>query len=677
MSAMPRSILDERPQPATLALAHEHAQYRSDIDGLRAIAILSVLVFHAEPSLLTGGFVGVDVFFVISGFLISGIILRALARGRFSILDFYSRRVKRIFPALIAMLLGVWMFGWLLLLPSEYEQLGKHIATGGGFILNISLFQDTREYFGAINSPLVHLWSLGVEEQFYLLWPVLLLLTAKLGRGQFFVVALLGIASFVANVALVSSHPLAAFYLPVCRLWELALGGTLAHVHLRGAEGLLPSSLSHRAWPRPSRHFLGWLGLLLIIVSCAYLNPHMAFPGWWALGPCGGAALIIAAGPQSWVNRYLLGHPVMVFIGLISYPLYLWHWPLLSFAHTADWREFTWPVKILAIATSIALAYLTYRYLERPIRSSPRSRPLAVGLCAVMCACVTVGCLVLSGWAPARPLPDSVSRVVQASDEGYPYPDEEGFLRVGQGTHEVLFIGDSTMGQYHGSVAKFLAEHPELSRVGVFAWKAGCAPDVGMSLVDPPACQALIDQALEYAKRPSVDTVVIGFCWYAYFMGILEDDHVGEPAPLVPDTGRVLDNIEHMVAGLVQSGKRVEIILQTPLDPGFDPRQMIRRSVSPPGFQITPAYADRATITRTFEPFVSRLRDIALRTGASTIDPMESLCDAHICSSVNAAGEPIYRDSFHLRKDYVRDHVHYLDAVFTNPALVSKVDGPT
>ena len=604
MSVMPQLISRNSVHAAATQVV-AHADYRADVDGLRAVAILSVLVFHAWPELLPGGFVGVDVFFVISGFLISGIILRGLARGAFSIIDFYSRRVKRIFPALIVVLSGVWLLGWLLLLPNEYELLGKHIATGAGFILNLSLFTDTRAYFGAIHSPLVHLWSLGVEEQFYLIWPVLLLVTARMGRGQFVAIVVLGLASFVANVILASTHPLAAFYLPVCRLWELALGSALAYVHQYAGAG--QALLATPPWLRRavSPEARATLGLLLVLASFGMLDSGMAFPGWWALAPCGGAALVISAGRESWVNRHLLSHPVMVFIGLISYPLYLWHWPLLSFAHTADWRSFTLGVKITAIALSFVLASLTYWYVERPIRVSRRTRPLAAGLVTVMCACVVAGYLVLSGVMPARPLPENVSRVVQAADEAYPYPDEEGFLTVGQGTRAVLFIGDSTIAQYHPRAMRVLAEHPELSREAVFAWMAGCAPDMEMSLVDPPRCQALIDKAIEYAKRPDVDTVVIGFCWYAYFLGILDDDHVGEPGPLVPATARVLDDLQRTVAGLVDAGKSVHIVLQTPLDPGFDPRRMISRGFSPPGFRITPAMPDRVTVTHTFEPFVA------------------------------------------------------------------------
>src|SRR4249920_830787 len=239
-------------------------------------------------------------------------------------------------------------------------------------MFNLTLFMDTKAYFGAITSPLIHLWSLGVEEQFYLFWPLFLLATWKLRKKQFGVMVTVAVVSFILNVAAVSTHPLAAFYLPWNRLWELALGGVLAYSqlnkigHLDGSDSGLSARKSRLAMLfSPSAR--GFLGILLILASCAFINERRAFPGWWALGPCLGAFLLISAGPRSWINRHLLSQRVMVFIGLISYPLYLWHWLLLSFAHTANWRGFTPVMKIAAVAASFILATLTYKCVERPI----------------------------------------------------------------------------------------------------------------------------------------------------------------------------------------------------------------------------------------------------------------------------------------------------------------------
>jgi peptidoglycan/LPS O-acetylase OafA/YrhL len=649
-----------------------HLEYRPDVDGLRAVAVLAVIIFHAAPSLLPGGFVGVDIFFVISGFLISGIILRSLAREKFSLMEFYSRRIKRIFPALIVMLAGVWMLGRTVLLADEFRRLGKHVAAGAGFIFNLTLYTDTKAYFGAITSPLIHLWSLGVEEQFYLVWPLFLLGTWRLGKGQLGAILSAAILSFTLNVAAVSSHPLAAFYLPWNRLWELALGGALAHVQLRKSIQFADLQAKLRArWPSLIKffgsHARGVMGLVLLLASFAVINEKLAFPGWWAIGPCLGAFLLISAGPLGWVNRYLLSQRAMVSIGLISYPLYLWHWPLLSLVHTAAWREFTPIIKAGAVAIAFVLATATYIFIERPIRGSQQTIRLAAPLFAVMAVCLAVGYLTFNREIPARTAPPEIGPFVRAATERDPYPDKEGYLTLGTGPQRVLFLGDSTIAQYHSRIAKVLEQHPSNTHSAVFAWRAGCAPDPELALIHRTACRELLQSAVEYAKDPQVDTVVVGFCWYAYFIGILDQDHVGETGPLVSGTDRALDALKRMISGFVQQGKRVYLVLQLPLDPSFPPRQMIRRTLLGPGFQVDARPAVRATMAQNIDPFVSRLVQIAQATGANTIDPMDSLCTAETCSPLTPGGEPMYRDSWHLRQSYIQEHVKYLDATVLDP----------
>lgn len=646
--------------------AATHLEYRPDVDGMRAIAVLAVIVFHAAPKLLPGGFVGVDVFFVISGFLISGIILRALSRKSFSLLGFYGRRIKRIFPALIVILIAIWALGRSMLLSYEFLTLGKHIASGAGFIFNLTLYWDTNVYFGAITSPLIHLWSLGVEEQFYLFWPLFLLMTWKLGKLQLGAIIAAAAISFVLNVSAIFSHPLASFYLPWNRLWELALGAMLAHTQLRKDSRLdsIPRGLTAR-WPLLERlfhpHVRGFIGLVLILASCWIINEDRAFPGWWALGPCVGAFLLISAGPQSWVNRHILSQRTMVFVGLISYPLYLWHWPLLSLVHTADWRDFTPVFEIGVVALSFVLATLTYKYVERPIRSSQKTMPLARALFAVMVVCLAVGYLTFKEKIPPRWVPANIEQFMATAAEGFPYPDQDGYVTVGKGPRRVLLIGDSTLAQYYSRFNKLLADHPENTHQAVFAWKPGCAPDSELALIFQKECGELVQSAIEYARDPQVDTVVIGFCWYAYFVRILDTDHVGENGPLVPGTDRALENVRRMVTEFVKEGKRVYLLLQLPVDPGFAPMQMVERTVLSPGFRINARPAARAVLERTFDPFVSKLLGIAHDTGANVIDPMNYVCDSTRCSPLTPTGEPMYHDTWHLRAGYIRDHIQYMD----------------
>jgi peptidoglycan/LPS O-acetylase OafA/YrhL len=371
--------------------------YRPDIDGLRAIAVLSVLGYHAFPHAVPGGFTGVDIFFVVSGYLICGLIYAELRRAPFSFRGFYARRFRRIFPALGLVLGACLIYGWFALAPDEYRELGKQVAAGAGCSANMLFWYEAGYFDGrAAVKPLLHLWSLGVEEQFYLLWPVVIVLTW--GRRGWLICAagLTILASFVANVVLTHTQPSAAFYLPVTRFWELLLGGLLAYL-------LTDSSVSdvHGAGdariPNSRVAFivtaLGALGLLLIAVSLVMINRARPFPGWWAMVPVVGTALVIST-PTAWLNRKVLATPIMVGIGLISYPLYLWHWVLLTFGRIANYGDDLpklWRIDMLAC--SFLLAWATYRLVEKPIRFSPNRQLLPRAVIASVAACGLAGLL--------------------------------------------------------------------------------------------------------------------------------------------------------------------------------------------------------------------------------------------------------------------------------------------
>lgn len=361
-----------------------HRAYRPDIDGLRALAILSVLGFHAVPEVVGGGFVGVDVFFVISGYLISRIIVLGLRADRFSLRHFYARRIRRIFPALIVVLGACLTAGWLLLLANEYTELGRHVAAASGFIVNLVLWQESG-YFdtSAALKPLLHLWSLGVEEQFYIVWPLMLWLAWK-RHIHFLALTLVIIAvSYWLCIRATSDDATMAFYSPLTRFWELGLGCSLAFRRTTQA----PAVNERRAVLMAN--LMASAGLLLIAVAVLGLNATVAFPGWRAILPTMGTFLLIAAGPRAWINRWLLSHPVLVWIGLISYPLYLWHWPLLSFAHIQASTPIPRTTRLALVALSVVLAWLTFVCIERPARRG-RGRTVAA-LIALMAAMGSVG----------------------------------------------------------------------------------------------------------------------------------------------------------------------------------------------------------------------------------------------------------------------------------------------
>ena len=340
-----------------------HNLYRPDIDGLRAVAVLSVVIFHAFPEYLGGGFIGVDVFFVISGFLITSLILREQKEERFSLRHFYARRIRRIFPALSLVLGFGLVAGWICLNFMEYKQLTKHTGSSAIFITNFMLLREAGYFDNAADTkPMLHLWSLAIEEQFYLAWPLVLMFFKRLTRWLFPVLVVLLLSSLTYSLSLVFKGDLEHdFYSPLSRSWELLLGASLAF-------GVSRQAAIPTAW----RNMAGWVGFVLIFMSACFLDKSMPFPGYWALPPTLGAALILFAGMQSNVNRVLLASRPLVAIGLISYPLYLWHWPLLSFARILESQTPGPELRLVLVLLSFILAWGTYRFIEKPIRFSDR-----------------------------------------------------------------------------------------------------------------------------------------------------------------------------------------------------------------------------------------------------------------------------------------------------------------
>ncbi len=375
-----------------------HPKYRADIDGLRAIAVMSVVGFHAFPYWVKGGFIGVDIFFVISGYLISTIIFSSLKEDSFSFAEFYSRRINRIFPSLILVLSASLVFGWFALLADEYKQLGKHVASGAGFVANFALWHESGYFNNAAETkPLLHLWSLGIEEQYYIIWPLLLWISWKQRFNLLTIAIFVGIVSFLLNLNKVNSDQVATFYSPQTRFWELLAGSILAYITLYKQHAFAKAKQKLDTWlgviiyadaPEPNGSTLhdvqSFLGFILIAVGILVVSKEKHFPGWWAVLPTLGTVLIISAGTQAWLNRSILANRVMVWFGLISYPLYLWHWPLLSFAHITESEMPPRKTRIAAVIISILLAWLTYKLIEKPIRFSKRNKTKTITLIVLM-----------------------------------------------------------------------------------------------------------------------------------------------------------------------------------------------------------------------------------------------------------------------------------------------------
>lgn len=490
--------------------------YRADIDGIRAIAVGAVVLHHAHPGIFYGGFIGVDIFFVISGFLITRILLDDLQAGHYSLRQFYVRRIKRIFPALALVLLAVLAFGWFALLAEEYRSLGKHVLAGAGFAANLVYWAEVG-YFDALSEtkPLLHLWSLGIEEQFYIVWPLILAMLwcrhGWLAPAAWATMAL----SFALCLWLSFTAPTAAFYAPLARAWELCVGALLA-IHFRASGGQFPAPLAHR-------NALSLAGLGAVALGMAVITPQSLFPGFWALLPVLGTAALIAAGPDAIVGRRLLAMPPMVWLGLISYPLYLWHWPILSYGWIVTSGTLSNSAIWACVGLSIALAALTMWLIERPVRRS-RHPAAATGAFGAVGAVALLGAFVffaqglpqratIAGYKDNRldlirtPATDAACLAAlggaalidycRMSDLGHP--------------KTVAVIGDSHAHVAFPGIAELVAQRGMNT---LLLANSSCPPLVGYPLGETPSdrttCAAKIDQIMAtMAQRNDIDLVFI------------------------------------------------------------------------------------------------------------------------------------------------------------------------
>lgn len=379
--------------------------YRPDIDGLRAFSILMVLIYHGFASLLPGGFIGVDVFFVISGFIITRQILSPIQHSRFSLMDFYLRRIKRLLPSLIAVLLFVCVVAYFYLSLRGYTQSLKHVMASSFFGSNFFLWKE-HGYFDSQSTtkPLLHLWSLAIEEQFYLLWPVLLMGLAFLSKKSpsklKISVTFVCLASFLYSIFEIHRNPVAAFYSPFSRFWEIGVGCLAAVVlHGRSAPKVKPSFGSTLPWDLATL-----TSLTALVFTGLWISKHSLFPGYWALIPTCAALLMIVAGERSALAQFLLCNQLMIGLGVISYSLYLWHWPVLTFLRI-EFNKPTVTIILVGLAISVLLATLTHFYIERPTRTAG-TKTMALGS---IVALGFIGCFGWMGmtnrWIPTRLVP--------------------------------------------------------------------------------------------------------------------------------------------------------------------------------------------------------------------------------------------------------------------------------
>ena len=612
-----------------------------------------MVIFHTFPNSVTGGFIGVDVFFVISGYLITSIILSSLEKDEFSLKEFYSKRIRRLFPALLTVLLFALVVGWLVLFPEEYEQLGKHVSNSSIFWLNFRLISEAG-YFDVEShyKPLLHLWTLSVEEQYYLVWPLIVLLFIKFNKSAMYLFGGVIIASMVVNLYFVNDYKVESYFHTLTRFWQLASGSLLASF-------LLKKKVE-------SNRLLFFAGGVFIFLGAVVINKGMAYPGYWALLPVSGALLVIYS------NVKFKTYIGLSKVGLISYPLYLWHWVLISFLSIYIGREPSMLMLLMVTVVSFIFAYLTYRYIEK-LRYREVTAVLVVSM---VCVGVAGAYVNKQGGLPERnhieyyvnssmqftrtPAKDNgcieYSQNILNKQEKFDYCRSSGL----KNKKIVAVVGDSHAHALYPGVQKIAKK--EGYGVVMFA-NSSCPPLIGFmwgrNEKEALLCQEKINQIIQVLKVDArIEKVIISTRGPVYINGEVEGTFTNESVAeslksmntnhvkkLTYDmyfagygkTLEVLDEITHV--------KEVYYLLENPeLD--FLPKEVMHRPFDYFGKSInrnvmqTGLYLKRMSIYR-------KGIEVITSNKLQVLDPLPAMCGVEHCSSVIAGGF-LYADDDHF-----------------------------
>jgi peptidoglycan/LPS O-acetylase OafA/YrhL len=653
--------------------------YRPDIDGIRAIAILSVLCYHGGVPGVTGGFTGVDIFFVISGYLIGGHIFSEVRAGRFSFMRFYQRRAKRILPAFYGVLIFTIVAALLLLSPVEANEFGRS-AFGATLSASNIVFWRFASYFTPASdlNPLLMTWSLGVEEQFYAVIPLLMVLLAYIRRSLVLpAIVIVCTLSFLLAWAQLAAHPTMVFYLLPTRAWELGAGVILAVLEL---------SRKRPAFSATFAQLVSFAGLVMMVVPMFLLTVKSQFPGVAALPSVLGTSLVMAM-PGSWFNRRLLSLPPLVFVGRISYSLYLWHWPLLAYLRVISGDKLPQSAAYIAIAASFVFAVLSYYLIEQPFRNSTlRPAPLliryAIFSVFILAAC---GAIWASKGIPQRfPQLDKIDRAATFQLRGNPCLAEHGTLppmalcdSTADRRPAIAIWGDS----HSAALAPGLREIANSQNYSfIQLGHSDCMPLIGTAIFQPNLpmeageCIKFNEWAVhEFETDPRVKIVVLAGQWAHMFETGSRDswpiaDTAHEHEVLSPDAVSALFNksLAASIQGLQQAGKQVVVMEDVPTF-DFDPIMKVRTQQIPVrhslaqwmGFQSAsdPGYGPMANVSSDAEANSHLKAAMEGLKGVQLVDLKPELCrDSNSC---------VYRDESHV---FYADH-HHIDVEGARYAL--------
>ncbi|WP_085653953.1 MULTISPECIES: acyltransferase family protein [unclassified Pseudomonas] len=623
---------------------------RRDIDGLRALAVIPVVLFHFGFSTFSGGFVGVDVFFVISGFLITTILFREISAQRFSFIDFWARRARRIIPALSVVMLVTLALGWLLLTAKDFAELGRTVRYQSLFISNI-LFMREDGYFQPASDlkPLLHTWSLAVEEQYYIFFPLLMAVLIRYFRHWRWMLFAVLLVSFGLNIANIEHKPEFTFFSLPTRAWELLCGAMLAVI------------------PAPKQAVRPWLyqavglaGLAAVLVAVFTFDKSTVFPGWAALLPVLGTTALIWSGAQgaSLTGRLLSLRP-LVWVGLLSYSLYLWHWPVFVYANAIS-IDGIQPVEAIGwIALALGLAWLSLRYIELPFREkrllASRNAVLAGGLAAIVALVATGSAIRSADGVPQRltgkALEYAQSREWRAGQMKCMLVTQDKELDkaclVG-GNEDVpatqLFWGDS----HAAALLPAIENNARREGRPVWLYSMSACPPI---LSDDPRqrCKDFNEQTMERVRSLGIKDVVLASNWSLYVYGREDGDKkvlLNSQDDTVQAEQRMAAALKARVAALRATGAQVWLFKEVPLQRKGAINRLtslarIGRSAEGLGRPLEEHLARQHFLSRLFESMS------AADPGVHVIDPTPLMCSNGVCS-IEVNGHSQYKDEDHL-----------------------------
>jgi peptidoglycan/LPS O-acetylase OafA/YrhL len=632
-------------------------KFRQDINGLRAIAVFAVVIFHFNNQWLPGGFSGVDVFFVISGFLMTSIIYKGIVQGDFSIVRFVKSRVRRIVPALLGLCFVLLLVGWFTLTPLDFKYLGKHIVASLSFVSNM-IYWGEFGYFNPNSEDnwLLHTWSLAVEFQFYIIYAISIVAFSRLFNIKTlrWVIVIFTFIFFLMSVYATHRSPNAAFYFLPTRMWEFMLGGIAFFFAIRLSQF--------------KKNAIELFGVVLIFFGFITLTKNTLWPGYLSVLPVFGTFLIILSNNQ---HSYFTNNPVSQWLGKISYSLYLWHWPIVVWLQYNDVHsDFS---SLIGIVCSLILASVSYYLIEKKVLLKKVDIfPLkAIYLLFPLCMLFS-GYVFYSGGVLERTDNSHFYRSAEAADGDWDYPLTFSIVngtkvRIIQGNtgKKTLFLGDSLIEQYYPRMHSFSKSNLAVNDMW-FITEPGCIPIPGVSSITENLTCGNIKDIEHIFIDYKFDYIVIGGNWFPHFYNkdsTWKVDVHNEISMINTVEGRnkAFELLEHFLFFLKKQSNNVYFIKPTPIGDRFDAKRMSRVKFN--GNEYNNSYP-KSYFTKKYFDFNRNIDILANVAAVVTFDPVEELCVNDICLTLEDKVKPYYRDSMHMRPFYVLNYVSYLDTTF-------------